>query len=269
MSDNELSKKDMAIQKVEASQNPFIKETHQRSLDILNDLNQLSLVTPNEVALLNEAKEFIKDCYIDVPSHRTLIQKNVGVLTDARFKTADAKFWQCKKEAEVQFEQLFDAYINYQAVLVDVKELLYEKEIEKQKIEEYEDNNEVYNKRYNKEFDPNLSRFQIQRYDLKIQSLNMKLKKLEKEIKYRISEISDWYKIAEEWKPKMKYGENEYYKHELESLVNTLKAHMAEAQKKGDSKAFNNFKDQLDTLERIVKERVNKSVKEDNLKEHT
>lgn len=258
--ENEISKKDMAIQKVEASQNPFIKETHQRSLDILNDLNQLSLVTPNEVALLNEAKEFIKDCYIDVPSHRTLIQKNVGVLTDARFRSADAKFWQCKKESEVQFEQLFDAYINYQSVLIDIKELLYEKEIEKQKIEEAEESHNTSNE----VFDSNLSMFQIQRYDLKIQSLNMKLKKLEKEIKYRISEISDWYRIAEEWKPKMKYGENEYYKHELESLVNTLKAHMAEAKQKGDMKVFNSFKDQLDTLERIVKERVSKAVKEED-----
>ncbi len=250
----EENKKDLILKKVETSINPFIEESQVSSLEILNELNKISLVTPNEVALLNEAKDFIKDCYIDVPSHRTLIQKNIGVLTDARFKTPDSKFWQCKKEAEVQFEQLFDAFISYQAVLIDIKELIYEREIEKEKIELNIDN---------KQFDPTPSRFQIQRYDLKIKSLNMKIKKIEKEIKYRISEISDWFNIANEWKPKMKYGENEYYKHELDALVNTLKAYMSECKSKGDTAGFNNFKDQYDTLERIVKEKFKKTVGEE------
>jgi hypothetical protein len=246
---NELSidNKRNLIKRIEAAKNPFIEESHNRSLEVLNKLNQLSLVTPNEVALLKEAEKFIMDCYVDVPSHRTLIQKNVGVLTDKRFSTPDAKFWQCKKECEVQFEELFESYINYQSIMVDIKEVLYNQELLKQKISMSEDDNEIITLNFN-----------IERVNLKIQHLNMKMKKLEKEIKYRISEIADWFQIAEQWKPKMKFDEHTYYKHELETLVLTLKSYMSDCKQKGDSKSYNMFKDQYDTLQRIVNERVKK-----------
>lgn len=239
------------IQKIEASKNPFIEETHKRSLDVLNRLNKLSLVTPNEVALLKEAENFIMDCYVDVPSHRTLIQKNVGVLTDKRFKTPDAKYWQCKKEAEVQFEELFEAYISYQAVMIDIKEVLYNQELLKQSVENEDEG-----------IDPITATFNLERFSLKLQQLNMKMKKLEKEIKYRISEISDWFQIAEQWKPQMKHDEHSYYKHELEALVMTLKSYMSDAKVNGDAKAYKMFKDQYDTLQKIVTERFKKQSKQ-------
>jgi hypothetical protein len=239
------------LKKVDVEINPFIKETANHSLDVLKEMNKVSLVTPREVAALNEAKDFILSTYKTVPARRTLIQKYSGVLTNGRFPTADAKFWQCKKEAEVQFEELLRAYTSYQRVIVDMKEIVYRIKRAEEELDSKDSSN-----------DPVLIEFDIERLNIKLQEYNILMKKLEKDIKYRISEISDWNNIASEVTDEMEFSQTSYTEHELKNQIRVLHFLIEKAKKEGDTEAVKNFEDQLSTLESVIRRKAMEAIKE-------
>jgi hypothetical protein len=242
-----------ALKNVTVKVNPFIQETTNNAYDVLNELNKISVVTPDEVQKLTAAKEFIFDSYINVPSHRTMVDKVVGVLTDGNFPTPDAKFWQCKKEAEVQFRELLRAYNAYQRGLVDMKEILYRIELAKQEMESPTSPN----------VDPVLIQFDVDRLQLKLQDYSMKMKELEKEVKYRIEELSDWYNIAEDIKGSLEYSDKNYNEHEVKRMFAILEHKISQAKQAKNEKAEANFTDQLNTLKRLLVDRAKKVAKEE------
>lgn len=243
-----------ALKNVTVKVNPFIQQTTNDAYDVLNELNQISVVTPDEVQKLNEAKEFIFSSYVDVPSHRTMVDKVVGVLTDGSFPTPDAKFWQCKKEAEVQFRELLRAYNAYQRGLVDMKEILYRIELAK---------DEIANPSSDTRIDPVLIQFDVDRLQLKLQDYSMKMKELEKEVKYRIEELSDWYNIAEEIRGSLEFSDKNYNDHEVKRIFKVLEYQIEKAKKANNEKAEQNFTDQLNTLKRLLLDKAKKVAKED------
>ena len=244
--ENDITKNEekLEIKKVEVKGNPLIEQSNVKIFEVVEQLNKLSLVTPNEVSILDRAQTFLLSTYTDVPAHRTYIDKCVGVLTNARFPTPDAKFWQCKKEAEVQFYELMKEIFAYKRALVSLKELLYKREKAKESIEKGTD------------ADHFLVSCDIDRLEISIAELNVNVKKIEKEIKFRIVEIGDWLSISKEWEPEMKHSKDIYSEHAVQSLFSFLESQIVESKNRNDQKAFDNFTDQLNTFKSLLTRKV-------------
>lgn len=225
--------------------NPFVEESSNKVFEVLGELNKLSLVTPHDVSVMTKAQTFLLSTYTDVPAHRTFLTKSVGVLSNARFPTPDAKFWQCKKEAEVQFYELMRELLNHKRTNINIKEVIYKKK----KAQELLDST-------NENVDPFIVQCDIERMDLTLAELNISLKKIEKEIKFRIAEIGDWMTIANEWESKLQFGKTSYASHETESMYAYLEAQINEAKAQNDDVAVRNFTDQLETLKSLLKRKV-------------
>jgi len=239
------------LSKIKADINPLITRSHDEGLSVLEEMNKISLVTPDDVAKLSAAKQFVFESHSEVPSHRTLIQKQAGVLTNGRFNTPDAKFWQCKKEAEVQFRELLRAHNKYRRACVDIKEILYKIEKLKTQLEENDPN-----------VDNILLEFDLERLLLRLEEYNMNLKILEKDIKYRIKEISDWHILSEGYKENLKHDEHNHAAHEIESFTSILVSEMHKAKKDGNESAVKMFTDQIDTLKSILSSAAKEALKE-------
>lgn len=238
------------IANVKAEENPFVVGSTGKVFEVMEQLNKLSLVTPNEVATLERAQSFLLSTYTDVPAHRTYIDKCVGVLTNARFPTPDAKYWQCKKEAEVQFYELMRELLTYKKTTVTLKELLYKKEKAQEAL--------TANKQ---ETDPFFIQCDIERLEIAIVETNVNLKKIEKEIKFRIVEIGDWLSIAKEWEPQMKHSKDVFSEHNTQALFMFIESQMKDAKARGDQKSYDNFADQLQTFQTLLKRKMESVVK--------
>lgn len=240
--------------------NAFIAGSEDKIIEVLKELNNLSLVTQKEISILEQAQAFLVSVYTDVPSHRTYIDKCVGVLTNSRFPTPDAKYWQCKKEAEVQFYELIKELCLYRKLTIDIKELIYKREKIKENIEK---NKTICDQN----FDEFLAHCEIEKINVALMELNLLLKKSEKEIKYRIAEIGDWLMIASEWEPQMKHSKDIYSAHQIESLYAWLHYQIQEAQMNKDKEKESMLMDQLSTLKSLLKrklEEIGKKFKEEN-----
>lgn len=233
------------ISSVKKEDNPFVAASTGKVFEVIEHLNGVTLVTPNEVATLEKAQAFLLSTYTDVPAHRTYIDKCVGVLTNSRFPTPDAKFWQCKKEAEVQFYELMRELMTYKKTNITLKELLYKKEKAVELLNAGKPDTDEF-----------LISCDIERFDVAIAETNINLKKIEKEIKFRIVEIGDWLSIAKEWEPEMKHSKDIYSEHNTEALYRWIESQMNDAKARGDTKTYDNFKDQLQTLQSLLKRKM-------------
>ncbi len=235
---------------VKSEINPFIEGSSVKAFEVIESLNKLSLVTPNDVATLEKAQTFLLSTYTDVPSHRTYIDKCVGVLTNSRFPTPDAKYWQCKKEAEVQFYELMREILSHKKAMISLKEIIYKREKAKEAIAKNDQNVDIF-----------LAECDVEKFDIAISEINISIKKIEKEIKYRIAEIGDWLAISKEWEPEMKHSKDSYNEHNVEALYRFLDAQINDAKNKGDNKAYENFMDQKRTLESLLARKMNSIMK--------
>jgi hypothetical protein len=247
--ENEQQKSELTISNVSIKQNPFIEGSVSKIGEVFDELNKLSLITPNEVSTLEKAQTFLLSTYTDVPTHRTYIDKCVGVLTNARFPTPDSKYWQCKKEAEVQFYELTKEIFTYKRAMVTMKELLYKKQKLQESIKE------------NKVDDPFLAECEVEKISISLADININIKKIEKEIKFRIVEIGDWLSISLEWEPEMKHSKDIYSEHNTESLFNWIDSQMKDAEMRNDKQSYENFKDQKNTFVSLLNRKVNKIIK--------
>lgn len=249
--ENEIATKNNTnvISGVKTEVNPFIQESSKKIFEVMGELNKLSLVTPHEVSVIEKAQTFLLSTYTDVPAHRTFLTKSVGVLSDARFPTPDSKYWQCKKEAEVQFYELMRELLNHQRTNINIKEVLYKK----QKAKDLINNND-------KNVDPFIVECDIERMNVTLAELNISLKKIEKEIKFRIAEIGDWLTISSEWEPKLQFNKDSYSSHETESMYRWLESQIREAKNSGDTKAVENFTDQQNTLRSLLNRKIKEAV---------
>ena len=252
--ENQIAQRSEAqVSNVQVDQNPFVVGSAGKAFEVIEQLNKLTLVTPNEVATLEKAQAFLMSTYTDVPSHRTYMDKCVGVLTNSRFPTPDAKFWQCKKEAEVQFYELMRELMTYKKTNITMKELLYKKEKAKEALNGNRQDVDIF-----------LMECDIERFDVAILETSINLKKIEKEIKFRIVEIGDWLAISKEWEPEMKHSKDIYGEHHTEALYRWIESQMNEAKARGDEKSFDNFSDQLQTLQSLLKRKMQTALKSES-----
>jgi len=171
-----------------------------------------------------------------------MVKKVTSVLTDGNFPTVDSKYWQCKVEAEVHFNELSRGMLKYERALIDIEEIDY-------KIKSIDDM--LFNDAPTKEkFDPELIKFDKARLVIKRKEYLFELKQLEKTLKYRIEEVTDWYKISERLKPDMK--SKTYDEHVVEAHFRKLENNVKGAMESGDASRIHSAHDQLNTFKRLL-----------------
>lgn len=155
--------------------------------DLISLLQEKSLIDESTKLKLAEAKEFIVSTYTDVPMYRPLPVKMFGVLSNKEFATAESKYWQCKVEAEVHANELIREIHNLEIGYIDLD-----------KLKVYMDKNK------DAQCTTDLNRHDKRLLELDLKELNVKyskklfeLKQLEKRIKYRIEEVSEWKAISD------------------------------------------------------------------------
>ena len=223
-----------------------LAKTTKNSLDFLDKLQDLCLVTDKDVQKYKDAESFAVANFLDVPIFRPLIHKLSSTLSHGKFPTNDAKYWQCKKEAEVHFAELTKLLNKVKRCDVAMRELDYRiermtKQIngdEKIVVLEVEDT------------DPVLIGFEIEKLNIEKEMIMFEFKQLEKETKYRISEVYDWFVISKDLKTKCRFDTENHDSHLPKSyylsLINKIKDETLE------ESAVANYQDQLDTLKNVL-----------------
>ena len=230
---------------IKRDSNALMVNAEAGALDVVQKINDLTLLTASDAKKLVDAQPFILSTYTDVPEYRPLVIKLSSVLNDKSFPTADTKYWQCKKEAEVHFTQLVSEIYKYERCMVDIEEMDYiiassEHQIASISLESVKDS-----------LDPIKLGFELKRVKIKRQEYLFNMKLLEKSIKYRIQEIVDWAAISKKMmEPNCKYDTKNYNAHLTEGLYKTLQECINKAA--GEDKA--KYEAQLSTLRRLIKE---------------
>lgn len=216
----------------------------EHSGEIVDTIKSLSLIGPTDVKKLEEAKTFILSTYTDVPQYRPMVTKLTSVLTDGKFPTADKKYWQCKSEAEVHFNELCRSSYKHKRAVVDLEELDY-------KIKSIEDllNESITPAGGN--YDPNLVKFDLERLKIKRDQYEFEVKQLEKNMKFRIKEITDWHTVASYLEPQCRYSVKDYEEHVPESHYKVLEYRVEQANNEEERRIF---QEQLDTFKNILKQ---------------
>jgi hypothetical protein len=101
--------------------NALMVSAEEKALNVVDKIGNLTLLTKTDITRLEKAQTFILSTYTDVPEYRPLVIKLSSVLNDMSFPTPDAKYWQCKKEAEVHFTQLVTEMYKYERAMVDIE----------------------------------------------------------------------------------------------------------------------------------------------------
>jgi hypothetical protein len=178
----------------------------------------VSLFGKNEILNDSDFKDF-KDCqdfivntYLTVPMYRPMAVKIFGVLSDPQFQTNEAKYWQCKSEAEVHANELIRDLHDLEKMRIKVEK--------SQWILEHKMNY----------VDPNNDRAIVE-FDKKSLAVNISLMKfeyaqLQKKIKYRIEEIKEWKTLSEKLEATPDFKKSNYGQMILQSLEDKWSAQL-------------------------------------------
>jgi hypothetical protein len=223
-------------------QNALYNKVEASTSEITDKINSLTILTPADADRLAKAKAFVLSTYTDVPEYRPLVVKMASVLNDGQFPTPDSKFWQCKKEAEVHFNQMVGEVFKYERSLVDIEEMDY-------MIASFD---KALNEKLTP-VDPMKLSFEVRRLRIKREEYLFSMKRLEKSIKFRIQEVVEWAAIANSVEASCKYDTKDYNAHITENMYKKLKNDVENA---GDADTKKMYSSQLATLERLLKERL-------------
>lgn len=225
-----------------------VTKTSETAYEIIEEIKKLDLITPEEMARFKDAQVFALESFRDVPSYRPMIVKLTSVLNDGQFPTTDMKFWQCKKEAEVHFNELTRDYFKYERSKVDIDELAYKI----QEIDEMTSSGGTTGK-YGQTmtYDPHLIGFDRKRLILKKAQYEFELKLLEKDIKYRLQEVIDWSFISKNLEAKCEFSTTNYQEHTIKGHIKYIQQRLKNPDLKPEEQKL--LKSQLDTFNRLNK----------------
>jgi hypothetical protein len=216
--------------------NKLLQAVTNTNFEVLEQIYKGTLISPDDVTKLKEAQDFLLSTYTDVKPFRPMITKLAGVLSNGKFATPDAKFWQCKIEAEVHFNEMIRDIHKYERAKIDLEEIVYEIE----RLEKGLDSGK---------FDESKkAEFQIRKLKVKKSEYEFEMKQIEKTIKGRIEEVTDWNAIAKKLAPVCQYSTtNSDY--QAESYYKFLEYQIAHSK---DEKEKTQFQAQLDTFKQII-----------------
>jgi hypothetical protein len=100
-------------------------------------------------------------------------------------------------------------------------------------------------------------KFEIRRLRIKRDEYIFNMKLLEKSIKFRIQEVTEWAAISESMmQPNCKYSTKDYNQHIAENLYSKLEAQLKDSSGSPEDKV--NYAAQLATLKRLLSEQLSK-----------
>jgi hypothetical protein len=235
----------------------FGKQDMDKQLSILNNENNaildqiesLSLVDPSMTKEFVDNKEFLLSTFSDCDSHVPMVIKLSSILSDHRYGTVDSKYFHCKDEVDVHYDQLTKDVYKIKKMHIDMDELEY-KIMSLNKL--LEDGVE--------KLDPVLISYDIQRLKIKKEEYVYESKRIERDIRRRIREINDWAHIAKDLAPKVEHKENR--ETNVSKNFFTFLEHSIENAKNDKEKS--EFTNQLNTLKRILMEEAFKTKKDEH-----
>lgn len=157
--------------------------------DLISLLQEQTLIDESTKLKLAEATEFIVSTYIDVPMYRPLPVKMFGVLNNKDFATHESKYWQCKVEAEVHANELIREIHNLEIGYIDLEKL----NVYMDKNKDAQNDSEI------SDYDRRLLELDLKELNVQYSKKMFELKQLEKRIKYRIEEVSEWKIISDKF----------------------------------------------------------------------
>ena len=212
------------------------------SFEIIEEIKKTDLITEKDIENIKKAQAFLLTSYKNVPVYNTRISKVVSILSDAKFPTNDSKYWQCKMQAEVHFNELIRGFQKIDRANIDLEEIQYQ-------IGTLDN---IINSKENLEatkFDEMKLKFDRRRLVNKLNQYAFELKLLEKDVKQRLREINDWAEMAASFENSCNYSVTDYEDHTYESHLLSLKAHVDRAKTNEERKQYT---DQLNTFLRLM-----------------
>ena len=213
------------------------------SLEIIQNIRDKELLTEKDATNIKKAHEFIESTYSDVIIYNPRIVKAVSILSDGKFPTNDAKFWQCKMQAEVHFNEFVRGFYKLDRVHIDMEELQWEIASMDAaialdgKVDE------------NKKLSVIKLKFDRRRLINKLNQYMYECKLLEKDIKQRLREINDWAEMAESFKPACVHSTSSYEDHTINGHFLAIKNSIRNAKTPEERK---NYADHFTTFCRLL-----------------
>lgn len=166
----------------------------------LKTIEDTHLLSGKQMVNLEEIKADLVVGFEDIITRRSKYLMEVSVLTDTKFPTPDAKYWQAILERDVQFRNMLSESFDYQ-----------EKEAEVQ----------ILNIRYNNLIatDTELSLAKANKLQIQIRREEMDLTFMQKNASERYDEIINWTDIINDLKPQLKYNGHDQNEHMSESYL--------------------------------------------------
>jgi hypothetical protein len=146
-----------------------------------------AIIKDTDLSNLASCKDFIVDTFLTVPMYRTLPIKLFGVLSDDKFPTPESKFWQCKVEAEVHANELVRDIHNLEDMKINLEKseyILTNSLLPKQELEQ--------DQKIKAEME-----FDVRKLKVSISRQRFEYFQLQKRIKYRIEEVTEWKQISD------------------------------------------------------------------------
>ena len=181
----------------------------------------------------SQASEFkkmvpeLQDTWAKKQMFRTETEMRFSVLSDNKYGTKAAKYWQSVREQNTHFENLMHLSFDYRKNDVEIEKLLLKIKKEKDPLEKELKQIELEEKLYGR--------------------ANMELV-----AKARMKEISTWSKLKKEFNDG-KFDDQEVNTHQAESYIHTLEQRKASLNPSSTEAEVFNVLGQLETLKRIRK----------------
>lgn len=210
--------------------------------DLIEVLESKSLITDSVCKTLMEAKDFIASTYTDVPMYRPLPVKLFGVLNDKSFPTAEAKWWQCKVEAETHANELIRDIHDFELAKIELdKSKLILKRMESRR-----------NSKGHTQEDVEMVDLDIREQKVYLSRKRFEIKQVEKRIRYRIEEVTEWKKISDELM--RMHGQDIVKENYVQHYVNKLKHSISQKLNASeDAEEKKNLQQQLNFIDKAVR----------------
>ena len=230
------------ISNIQKFESPTLSLVTQNSFEIIDAIRNTELINETDVANIKKAQTFLLTSYKDVPIYNTRIAKVASILSDGKFATNDAKYWQCKMQAEVHFNELIRGLYKLDRVKIDLEEIQYQIATIDNVIKEKGSTEQG-------QFDVVKLGFDRRRLVNKLNQYVYEMKLLEKDIKQRLREINDWAEIATEYEIGCTHSTTDYDEHTYSTHYNALKS-LIDASKTLEERK--QYVDQLNTFLRLL-----------------
>jgi hypothetical protein len=160
----------------------------------LEIINQSTILSKEDLNTISDLKDELVDTFLYSQMFRTRTEMEISVLSDMKFPTPDAKYWQSQREQNVHFHELVMLSYEYRKNLVEIKKIKRELEKETDDLER-------------------------ELKQIEIEKLTFISRNQERVAKDRIREIKEWHSIKERLIPKMNYSLKDCDEHQLLSYT--------------------------------------------------